>query len=177
VRPEALSALVQTHQAELYRYLRYLGADPHLAEDLLQETFLAAMKSRRVGELVAPEARAAYLRGIARNLWLLACRREYSRPVTVDSRLAERAETVWQTEFLRAGDGFDYVEALRKCLERLEARDRDFLHQHYAERRSRGELARLLEMTENGVKTLARRLRARLGDCIRRRLGAREATP
>ena len=35
-----LERLVREHQAELWRYLRYLGSDAARAEDLVQETFL-----------------------------------------------------------------------------------------------------------------------------------------
>ena len=38
---DTLSVLVKTHQAEIYRYVRYLGADASPAADLGQETFLA----------------------------------------------------------------------------------------------------------------------------------------
>ena len=36
-----LAELVREHQADVWRYLRYLGADGHDADDLTQETFLA----------------------------------------------------------------------------------------------------------------------------------------
>jgi hypothetical protein len=38
-----LAALIGTHQHMVWRYLRLLGADPHEADDLMQDTF------RRVG--------------------------------------------------------------------------------------------------------------------------------
>ncbi len=41
---EKLEAIVRAHQAEIYRYLRYLGADNASAEDLVQDTFLTALK-------------------------------------------------------------------------------------------------------------------------------------
>ena len=87
-----------------------------------------------------------------------------------DSRFLERAEAAWTAEFLRDGDGFDYVEALRKCLDRLTDRQRRAIDLRYAEKRSRAEMARQLDMTENGVKSLLRRIRAALGDCVQRRL-------
>ena len=41
--PMDAKALIESHQAELWRYLRYLGCDAAEAEDLTQETFLAAL--------------------------------------------------------------------------------------------------------------------------------------
>lgn len=37
--------MVRTHRAEVYRYVRYMGAGWQVAEDLDQETFLAACRS------------------------------------------------------------------------------------------------------------------------------------
>ena len=68
---DELEALVLAHQAELYRYVRYLGAgDPNAAEDLVQETFLAAFKSQNAPAASESARHAAWLRGIARNLFL-----------------------------------------------------------------------------------------------------------
>lgn len=165
-----LAALVKAHQAELFRYMRYLGADRAAAEDLVQETFLAAFRSDAVPETDDDRTLARWLRGVARNLFLQHCRRSRRTPVTVDAAALEQAETTWREAFLRGGDGFDTVEALRRCLEGLSADQRRALDLRYAERRSRAEMAALLRMTENGVKSLLRRLRARLAECVERRL-------
>jgi len=167
---EALAAMVRSHQAEVYRYLRYLGADASAAEDLVQETFLAAFRSANAPCDTGGRGMAAWLRGIARNFWLRHCRRSRTDPVRADSELLERAEGVWADEFLRGGDGFDYVEALHKCLEALSERERYALDLRYAERKPRSDMAGLLQMTEDGVKSLLRRIRAALAECIRRRL-------
>jgi RNA polymerase sigma-70 factor (ECF subfamily) len=167
---DELAVLVRGHQAELYRYMRYLGADKAAAEDPVQETFLAAFRSTALPDTANDRATAAWLRGIARNLFLRGWRKSKRRPVRADSALLERAEAVWAAEFLREGDGFDYLEALRKCLETLSESHRHTLDLRYAEKKSRSEMARLLQMTENGVKSLLRRIRAGLADCIRKRL-------
>jgi RNA polymerase sigma-70 factor (ECF subfamily) len=167
---DRLAMLVRAHQAELYRYMRYLGADNAAAEDLVQETFLAAFRSPNPPGSGDCRCAAAWLRGIARNLFLRHCRRLRTSPVPADAEFLEQAEATWTGEFLRDGEGFDYVEALRRCLETLSAEQRRALDLRYTERTPRAEMARLLEVTENGVKTLLRRIRARLADCIRKRL-------
>lgn len=40
-RETVFARMVHEHQAGLWRYLRYLGCEPALAEDLVQEVFLA----------------------------------------------------------------------------------------------------------------------------------------
>jgi len=166
-----LEMLVRAHQAELFRYLRYLGAMDHtLAEDLVQETFLAAFRSPDpppVGEI---RRQSAWLRGIARNLFFAHCRRSRTSPVHVDSAYLEQAEAVWATEFLREADGFDYMEGLRHCLKRLAEKERHLLDLRYAQEKSRAKMAHLLAMTEDGIKSALRRIRASLADCIEQRL-------
>ena len=172
---DALAALVRTHQAAVYRYVRYLGANGTDAEDLAQETFLAALRSTEPPDMSDVRSMGAWLRGVARNLFLRHCRKARSAPMQVSSQFLVNAESTWTSEFLHQGDGVDYVEALRRCLGELPARQRRALDLRYAEKSSRAEMARLLEMTENGVKSLLRRIRAALADCVRRRLDLEEA--
>ncbi len=166
---DRLATLVRTHQAELYRYMRYLGADNAAAEDLVQETFLAAFRSSTPPAPDASRGAAARPSGIARNLFLRHCRRLRTSPVPADTELLEVGRGDLEGRVPRGGEGFDYVQALRKCLETLSAEQRRVLDLRYTER-TPPEMARLLDVTENGVKTLLRRIRARLADCIRKRL-------
>jgi RNA polymerase sigma-70 factor (ECF subfamily) len=166
-----LEVLVRLHQAEVYRYVRYLGADPASAEDLVQETFLAAFADPRPLADGDERRRAAWLRGIARNKYLMHCRGRRSRPLPVASAILERLEATWSSEFLRDGDGFEYLEALRRCLDALPGKQRLAVDLQYAQGRSRTEMAQLLRMTSDGVKSLMRRVRRALGECVEKRLG------
>ena len=166
-----METLVKANQAQLYRYARYLGADAAYAEDLVQETFLAALSKGGVAKAGDAAAQGAYLRGILRNTFLAGCRRMKLSPVRVSSESLEGAETFWKGEFLRGGDGFDYVEALRTCMKLLDDKTRKFVELLYGRGQSREEIGIEFNLKPEGVKTAARRLRARLGDCVRRRLG------
>ena len=170
---DELAAVVRINQAGIYRYLRYLGADRPTAEDLVQDTFLAAFKSRTADQDLASPS--AWLRGIARNLLLQHYRRDRRSPVVAGGEHLEQAENTWRSAFLRDGDGFDYVEALRRCLQDLPPKQRHVLDMRYRDAKSRGEMSQFLGMSEDGVKSLLRRLRAALAKCVERRL-ALEAT-
>ncbi len=171
VNRDDLEVLVRVHQAEIYRYLRFLGAeDTAVAEDLVQDTFLAAFQSPNPPDSADVRRQSAWLRGIARNLFLMHCRRKRKSPVQVDSEYLERAEAFWTTEFLRGGDGFDYVQSLRSCLEKLAEKPRRLLELFYTQEKSRAEIAQLFGVTEDGIKLSLRRVRAGLADCIQRRL-------
>ena len=173
---EELESWILAHQAEVYRYVRYLGADSQsIAEDLVQDTFLVAFKSSSPPAVNDERVRAAWLRGIARNLFYNFCRRNKKNPVKVNSEQLEQAEVVWTQDFLSGSDGFEAIEALRGCVSKLEDRQRGIIDNFYTQDKSRAELARLYKMSEDGMKSLMRRIRRDLADCIRRRLAATKA--
>ena len=130
---------------------------------------MAAFKSGRAEQDLSNPL--AWLRGIARNLFLQHCRRDKRSPVVViGSEQLEQAESAWRTVFLRDGDGFDYLEALRQCLQGLSSKQRQALDMRYRDRKSRGEMAQFLGLSEDGIKSLLRRLRAALAECVEKRL-------
>jgi RNA polymerase sigma-70 factor (ECF subfamily) len=165
-RQAELAGLVRAHQAGVWRYLRFLGCDPTEADDLVQETFLAVLRSGF--EIRSPAETAAYLRTVARNRLLMARRKARSAPPSVD---LEAAEAVWAR--MAGDDGLDdYLVALEDCLERaVSPRVRRALDLRYRQRASRAEIAEKLELAVEGVKTLLRRARAALRDCVQRKLG------
>ena len=171
-----LDQLVVMHQAEIFRYLRYLGAERATAEDLVQETFLAAYESANVpaDDPDARGRRAAWLRGIARNKLRMHVRHDNANPARANSELVEQsfqaAETIWQHEFLRGGDGFDYLEAMRKCLTQLPPFGRQALEMFYAQGKSHFDIAATMRISSDAVKARMQRLRAKIAECVRLRL-------
>lgn len=162
--PASLAQLVREHQADVWRYLRYLGASAPDADDLTQETFLALARSEFVAH-TAPQT-AAYLRTVARNQLLMFRRREGREISTVELAAAEQA---WcEIVEPRATEGF--LAALADCLEQLEGRVRAAIDGFYRDRLSREELAAKLDMKPDGVKTLLRRTREVLKQCIEKKV-------
>jgi RNA polymerase sigma-70 factor, ECF subfamily len=171
---DVFERIVLAHQAGIYRYLRYLGASESVAEDVLQDTFIVLMRNPTAHTMEPNVRLAAWLRGVARNKFLTHCRRQKRRKPLEDGTLMNKAELVWRREFLRQSDGFDYMDALRRCVDALPEKQRLAIEMRYDRRESRSGMARLLGMTENGVKSLLRRVRAALGDCVRRRIASEE---
>jgi len=153
-------AAVERHRAALWRYLRVLGADDATADDLVQEAFVVALERP---EFDASNAAAtfAFLRTTARHRWLKSCRSAMTR------REVEHADEVWDQNC--QGDGGDYVAALRQCVDAMPERSRELLEATYHDRLGRSETARTFGMSENGIKSALRRLRAALHECIERR--------
>ncbi|MEQ8847926.1 sigma-70 family RNA polymerase sigma factor [Botrimarina sp.] len=163
---EVLARLVRDHQAEVWRYLRFLGAEPHEADDLTQETFLAVARAA-FAETSDAQTRA-YLRTVARRGLLMLRRKESRRVREVD---LEAAEAVWGEALGRsAGDWGDHLDAARGCVERLEGRAAQAIDLQYKQSESRDAIAARLGMTTDGVKTLLRRTRAKLRVCIEQTL-------
>lgn len=164
VDPADSAALVHAHQGMVWRYLRLCGADPHEADDLLQDTFVTFLAgSRPAAELASP---AGFLRGIARHLLLAARRRARRAPPTADWLAA--------VDHLAAADPFAFADerlpALQACLERLSKRARQALEWHHVEGMPRREVAARLELGDEGAKSLLERTRDLLRDCVARRL-------
>ena len=163
--PEEFDGLVATHQEPVWRYLRFLGAEGHQAEDLLQETFLAVWK--QPFEVRDPGSTRGYLFTVARNQFLMAARRQRVRSHFED---IESADAAWAPYAADGGD--EYIEHLRSCVAGLSGRGREAVRLSYEESRSRDEIGTSLNLSRDGVKTLMRRIRQELKACVERRLSS-----
>lgn len=161
---DQLALLVSRHQATVWRYVRYLGATATEADDLVQETFLAVFRSDFIHE--SDRQTAGYLRTTVRNRLLMLRRKQSRQPSEVELLAADE---VW-ADTLGDGPADPYLEALDGCLEHLDGRARQAIDLQYTDRLSREEIASRLEMKPEGVKTLLRRTRDALRDCIERKL-------
>ncbi|WP_425396818.1 RNA polymerase sigma factor [Aeoliella sp.] len=161
---DQMALLVSHHQATIWRYVRYLGATATEADDLVQETFLAVFRSDFVHE--SDRQTAGYLRTTARRRLLMLRRKQSRQPSEVE---LESAEQVW-AETMGDGPGDPYLEALDGCLEHIDGRARQAINLQYTDRLSREEIASRLDLKPEGVKTLLRRTRDALRDCIERKL-------
>jgi RNA polymerase sigma-70 factor (ECF subfamily) len=169
--PADLASLVRQHQAGVWRYVRFLGADTTEADDLTQETFLALARG---GFVERDELQTAgYVRVVARNQ-LLALRRKQNREI--DTVGLEAADSVWAAAAGPDGSLTNYLDALRDCVDQLEGRARQAVDLHYHDHAGREAIATQLGMQADGVKTLLRRTRELLRECIERKIKT-ESTP
>lgn len=157
-----LAALVERHQASVWRYLRLLGADDHEADDLMQECFVVCAQRMQAGDPV--QAPAAFLRGVARNLLLGSRRRDRRRPPTVQWLDAVDEFVAAQPQAIED----ERIDALKVCVQKLSGRVREAVQWHHVEGLGREEVARRLGMGLNGVKSLLSRARDSLRECVER---------
>jgi RNA polymerase sigma-70 factor (ECF subfamily) len=158
--PTATPTATEAHRLAVWRYLRMLGASAAEADDLVQETLLVALRLERL----ADDGARAFLRGVAKNLWLRS-RRFWRR--RREREVAAAVDELWQATAAHDG-GDELVARLRQCLDALPGRARDALHLHYRDGLEWTEVARAIGLLPNGVKTLVQRARQALRTCIER---------
>jgi RNA polymerase sigma-70 factor, ECF subfamily len=88
---DAEDAMVRRYGAGLLYLLKRRTRDPDLALDLRQDTFRVALEKLRATPIDEPERLAAYLRGVALNLWIAHQRKHARRATTADSEAVEEA--------------------------------------------------------------------------------------
>jgi RNA polymerase sigma factor (sigma-70 family) len=160
---ERVAGLVRRPQRAGGAYLDTLGCPGALVEDLVQETFVAALRGGWPGE--GEEPARAWLRSVARNRFRDHLRRVRGTQV-VD---VEAVDAAWR-RFDRGDDGAEYLDALRACLATLGDRARRALELQYADGLDRAGVGAKLGLSLGGVKALLARGKALLRTCIERRL-------
>ena len=120
---KSFDILATEYRSMVVVYLRSLGADAHLAEDLVQETFFAAYQSldkfKKEGDF------GSWLRGIAKNKALMHWRAASVRPpLSADTRSVEGIDEIFEMYDRQEeqGDWWDErCEILIRCVEKLSA--------------------------------------------------------
>lgn len=134
-----LQTLYEAHGPILLRYLRRMTGNTESAEDLLQETFVQALRREdRLGDAVSPQA---WLFAIARNLAISSLRRR--KPA---SRLPEDVPAVFREEDPRA-------EAMRAAILKLPAAQREALELRLRDELSYEEIAQALDIPVGTVRS------------------------
>jgi RNA polymerase sigma-70 factor (ECF subfamily) len=162
---DAIAALVQQHHAGLRSYLRWLGAAGDVADDLVQDTFVAALARPPVER--DPAATAAWLRTVARHLLLRQLRTAGRRGRAVE---LDEAAAAWERHLGGADDGEAFRAALRACLTELTPRQGEAMRLRYGDDLPVAAVGERMGIGLAGAETLLRRLRAVLRACIERRL-------
>jgi RNA polymerase sigma-70 factor (ECF subfamily) len=146
----------------LYAYSRSICTDHHLAQDVVQETALIAYRKLR---FLFPEVDfGTWLKGIARRQ-ALSERRKAARLRPV---VEEILESVFDDPTPQAVA--PEREALDDCLKRLTGQAAQIVGAHYFQGSKLTEIATLLKLNCNTVRTVLHRARLALEDCIRGKL-------
>jgi RNA polymerase sigma-70 factor (ECF subfamily) len=145
----ACAEFIGRFHAPIYRLLVHLARDAHVAEDLAQETFLAAWKN--ISSFNAASSLNTWLHTIAYRKFIDANRRNERSVATTTATSTDRvqASTPGPYESALANDE---ARQLYRALDRLKPGERDVVVLHYLQGLSYEELAAVLGEPSGTVK-------------------------
>ncbi len=157
----AFAVFVERHQASVYRFAASVCGEAHVAEDVLQDTFIAAWRGAAT---FRGDARASsWLLTIARNACNRTRRRRQGEPDSLESLDCLARDAGWG-----GGDGGRMAERiadrdqLARGLGQLSAKDREILLLVDVEGLSGAEASEALGIGVAAVKSRLHRARLRL---------------
>ncbi|MEK7154405.1 MAG: RNA polymerase sigma factor [Patescibacteria group bacterium] len=157
--------LVNEHQREIIGFhYRFVGnlAD---AEDLAQETFIKAYK--KIHTLKDHKKAKSWLYSIARNTVIDFFRKNKNKEIALSDALLESVAKTTATEYQEKAISSEITKELDRCIDRLVKEDRAIVRLLYYEGFSYKEIAGLLNINENTLKSRLHRARSVLLEMIR----------
>jgi RNA polymerase sigma-70 factor, ECF subfamily len=158
----AMQVLFARHHVRVYRFVLRLVRDESVAEDLISEVFLDVW--RQAGRFEGRSQVSTWLLAIARFKSLSALRRRPDEEL--DDEAAEAIEDTSDNPEV-ALDKKDKSAAIRKCLEKLSAEHREIIDLVYYHEKSVEEVAKIVGIPENTVKTRMFYARKRLAELLK----------
>jgi RNA polymerase sigma-70 factor (ECF subfamily) len=158
----AMQVLFARHHVRVYRFVLRLVGDPAAAEDLISEVFLDVW--RQAGRFEGRSAVSTWLLAIARFKALSALRKRPGEELDEEAAAAiedpaDDPEVVAQKK--------DKSEILRKCLTALSPEHREIIDLVYYHEKSVEEVAEIVGIPENTVKTRMFYARKKLAELLR----------
>ena len=158
----AMQVLFARHHVRVYRFVLRLVRNETVAEDAISEVFLEVWRS--AGRFEARSSVSTWLLAIARFKALSALRKR--QEVELDEQTAaaiedqaDDPETTLQKK--------DKGEVLRKCLSALSADHREIIDLVYYHEKSVEEVAEIVKIPENTVKTRMFYARKKLAELLK----------
>ena len=141
---EALAELIDRYQAPLLYFISRLSANPEMAEDIFQETWLTIIK--HICSLKKPDAFSIWLYRIARNKIYQQLRRKKAL-----SKLNENIIAANNTK----EDTFSAEDAVKihQCLKELQAEHREVLILRFLEQMSYKQISEVTNCSLGTVKS------------------------
>lgn len=157
----AIALLYQRHHLRLYRYLlRFVKSDA-VAEELVNETFLEVW--RAAGRFEGRSQVSSWIISIGRNKAISLLRKRSDAELDDDyaSGLEDDSDTPEVTTLKQ-----DKAAALRDCINRLGQQHREVIDLVYYQEKPIKEIAAILEVPENTVKTRVFHARKKLSELM-----------
>ncbi len=170
---------VNRHGDVLYRYALARLRNSESAEEVVQETFVAALRYQ--AQFAGKGSEGAWLLGILKRKIVDHVRQRTRAGVQLDSQEEGDLSEVlfdknggWRPEFRRDDyrpldslEREEFWKVLRSCMEGLPSRQADVFALRTMEQYSTEEICKELEITASTVWVLLHRARTRLANCMR----------
>ena len=162
----AFERFVDEHEGAVLRYIRTRTSEPAVAEDALQETFIAAW--RRAGTFRGGASARSWLLTIARNAVRRQYRRSAGEPDTFEPLDAVAVKAGWGRDSDdRWADRITAEQLVQRGFQGLSESDREILVLRDLEGMSNDEVADLLDLSLAAVKSRVHRARLRFMEKVR----------
>ena len=158
----AMQVLFARHHVRVYRFVLRLVRNESVAEDLISDVFLDVW--RQAGRFEGRSAVSTWMLAIARFKALSALRRRPDEEL--DDKAAEAIEDPSDDPEV-ALDKKDKSAVIRKCLEGLSAEHREIVDLVYYHEKSVEEVAQIVGIPENTVKTRMFYARKKLAELLK----------
>lgn len=159
----ALRALYMSHNVRIYRFVLHLARNETLAEDVVSETFMKVW--RKASSFEGNSRVSTWLLTIARNEAISVLRRKTEAPL--DEKAAAEQEDESDTQEVVTAKK-DKSAIMRACIDKLSDAHREIIDLVYYQDRSVAEIAHILDIPENTVKTRMFHARKQLSEHFRR---------
>jgi RNA polymerase sigma-70 factor, ECF subfamily len=157
----AMKVLFARHHVRVYRFVLRLVRNEALAEDVISEVFLDVW--RQAGKFERRSAVSTWLMAIARFKALSALRRRVDQEL--DEETAEAVEDHADNPEVTLQKK-DKSEILRECLSALSVEQREIIDLVYYHEMSVEDVAQIVGIPENTVKTRMFYARKKLGELL-----------
>jgi RNA polymerase sigma-70 factor, ECF subfamily len=170
---DTIVRLLLSGRASLLGYIHSIVRDWDLADDVLQEVSILALKKC---DLIEDETHfGGWVRQTARFESLNLLRKQGRGPQLLGETVLDLLDTAWDAA--EKAMPSDSLDALRACVEKLTADSRHILQLRYADGIKGVELAHVLDQSPNTVYVRLSRIHRKLGKCIALRIAEREDQP
>lgn len=162
---EFVKLLVQSRNS-VFSYIYGAVGDYHLAEDLFQEVSVIAC--RKFSSYEQGTNFTSWLRKIARFEMLNTWKKEKKRSSLLSEMALDRLEELFEQD---DGNRDEEIKALEECMKQLPGKSRQIVKLRYTENLKLARIAELVSSSADGVRMILHRIREKLLDCIRIRIG------
>lgn len=144
--------------------------DREISRELVQDILMAVIGSLRKGQLQDPDKLPAFVHGTARNLINNRLRSEHQRP-----RLEPLSDDIPKASIIQEFEDAERLRLVHRALETLADEEREILRLTLVEGQKPAEIAGLLGLTAEVVRTRKSRAARRVADFVQSKLSRSSA--